>query len=40
MSDGADKTYDLDMDINITFVNPGSKVTVELPSTDGFDEVK
>lgn len=38
--DGEDKTYDLDMDINITFVNPGEKVSIELPSTDGFTEVK
>ena len=40
MSDGADKDYDLNMDIKITFVNPGSAVTVDLPSTDGFEEVK
>ena len=40
LSDGEDKTYDLDMNINITFVNPGQKVSIELPSTDGFEEVK
>ena len=39
-SDGEDKTYDLDMDIEIEFVNPGESVTVDLPSTDGFEEVK
>lgn len=40
MDDGNDKTYDLDMNIDIEFVNPGDSVTVELPSTDGFEEVK
>ena len=40
LSDGEDKQYDLVMDIDITFVNPGSKVEISLPSTDGFDEVK
>ena len=40
MADGEAKTYDLDMKIEIEFENPGEKVTVELPSTDGFEEVK
>ena len=40
MSDGNDAEYDLDMNIDIEFVNPGSSVDVELPSTDGFEEVK
>ncbi len=39
-SDGEDKTYDLDMDIDIEFVNPGQGVSIDLPSTDGFEEVK
>ena len=39
MADGNDADYSMDMDINITFVNPGSAVTVELPSTDGFQAV-
>lgn len=40
MSDGNDATYDLDMNINIEFVNPGESVSIDLPSTDGYDEVK
>ena len=40
MDDGNDKDYDLDMDIEIEFVNPGEAVSIELPSTDGFEEVK
>lgn len=40
MSDGEDATYDLDMKIDIEFVNPGDSVDIELPSTDGFEEVK
>ncbi|MCR5775275.1 MAG: hypothetical protein K6G42_09350 [Lachnospiraceae bacterium] len=40
LSDGEDKTYPLDMDIQIEFVNPGESVSVELPSTDGFEEIK
>ena len=40
MEDGNDATYDLDMDIDISFVDPGQSVSVDLPSTDGFEEVK
>lgn len=40
LSSGEDATYPLDMDIKITFVNPGESVTVDLPSTDGFEETK
>ncbi len=40
MDNGEDKTYDLNMKIDIEFVNPGESVTVELPSTDDFEEVK
>ena len=40
LSSGEDATYDLDMNIDIEFVNPGDSVSIELPSTDGFEEVK
>lgn len=40
LTSGEDTSYDLDMVIDTTFVNPGESVSVELPSTDGFDEVK
>lgn len=36
-ADGNDADYSMDMDIRISFVNPGSAVNVTLPSTDGFD---
>ena len=40
LASGEDTTYDLDLDIKTKFVNPGEAVSVELPSTDGFDEIK
>lgn len=40
LTSGEDTTYDLDLDIKTKFVNPGEAVSVELPSTDGFDEIK
>ncbi len=40
LTSGEDTTYDLDLVINTTFVNPGEAVEVELPSTDGFEELK
>ena len=40
MASGEDTTYDMDLDIVITFKNPGSAVSVTLPSTDGYEEVK
>lgn len=39
MADGNDADYNMDMDIKITFVNPGSAVTIELPDTEGFQTV-
>lgn len=39
MADGSDADYNMDMDIKITFVNPGSAVSVDLPSTDGYQSV-
>lgn len=39
MSSGSDADYSMDMDIKITFVNPGSAVSVDLPSTDGYQSV-
>lgn len=39
MADGSDADYNMDMDIKITFVNPGSAVSIDLPSTDGFQAV-
>ena len=40
LTSGEDTTYDLDLDIKTKFVNPGEALSVELPSTDGFDEIK
>lgn len=37
MSTGEQATYDMDFSIDIDFVDPGSKVSVSLPSTDGYD---
>ncbi len=37
MADGNDADYDMDLNIKITFVDPGSAVEVTLPSTDGYD---
>ncbi|MGN1136550.1 MAG: hypothetical protein ACI4SF_10060 [Oscillospiraceae bacterium] len=37
MSTGEQTTYDMDFCIDIDFVDPGSKVSVSLPSTDGFE---
>ena len=39
MSSGAETTYDMDLIIDVTFVNPGSAVEISLPSTDGYDSV-
>ncbi|MCM1184482.1 MAG: hypothetical protein NC337_14015 [Roseburia sp.] len=36
MASGEETTYDMDFDIQITFVNPGSAVSITLPSTDGY----
>lgn len=40
MSSGEEASYDLKFNIKVTFVNPGEAVSVELPSTDGYEEVK
>ncbi len=37
MSTGEQTSYDMDFKINIDFVNPGDAVSVELPSTEGFE---
>ncbi|MGN0643300.1 MAG: hypothetical protein ACI4JJ_09130 [Huintestinicola sp.] len=39
MASGTETTYDMDLDINISFVNPGSAVEVTLPSTDGYETI-
>ena len=39
MSTGEEKEYELNFDIQITFVNPGEAVSITLPSTDGYEEV-
>ena len=38
MTDGKDKTYELEFDITVDFINPGKAVTVSLPSTADFEE--
>lgn len=38
-SDGQDGTYDLDLQITAKFNNPGSAVSVSIPSTDGYVEI-
>lgn len=40
MSSGEEATYDMEFDIVITFNNPGEKVSVDIPSTDGYEEIK
>lgn len=39
MADGTAASYEMDLDIDITFVDPGSAVEVVLPSTDGFQQI-
>lgn len=39
MASGTEATYNMDFTIDIDFVNPGSAVSVTIPSTDGFDLV-
>lgn len=39
MSTGKQTSYDMDFTIDINFVDPGSAVSVSLPSTDGFELV-
>lgn len=39
MASGQETNYDLDFDIQITFVNPGDAVSVTLPSTDGYTDL-
>ena len=39
MSDGKDASYTLDFDIKVSYNNPGSKVTVSLPDSSGYEEV-
>ena len=40
MASGEETSYDLDFNIVITFNNPGEAVSIDLPSTDGYEEVK
>ena len=40
LTSGEDTSYPLDLNIKIKFVNPGEAVSIELPSTDDFEEVK
>ncbi|MCR5138424.1 MAG: hypothetical protein K6C12_15255 [Oscillospiraceae bacterium] len=40
MSNGVAKDLTLNFTINVDFVNPGKAVSVNLPSTDGFEEIK
>lgn len=39
MTSGEAANYDLDFSIDVSFNNPGSAVTVTLPSTEGYQEV-
>ena len=39
MASGQEATYDMDLIIDVTFVNPGSSVSITLPSTDGYENV-
>lgn len=39
MASGEAASYEMDLEIAITFVNPGEAVEVEIPSTDGYQEV-
>lgn len=38
MESGKEEAYDLDFTIKIKFVNPGDKVSISIPSTDGYTE--
>lgn len=40
MASGDAESYDLDFVIKITFVNPGDTVSITLPATDGYEELK
>lgn len=39
MTSGEAASYEMELEIAITFVNPGEAVEVEIPSTDGYEEV-
>lgn len=39
MSSGADQSYDMDFTIKVSYVNPGSAVSVTIPSTDDYKEL-
>lgn len=39
MASGEVESYDLDFTIKVTFTDPGSAVEIELPSTDGYEEL-
>lgn len=39
MASGQAANYDMDFTIKITFVNPGSAVSITLPSTDGYTDL-
>lgn len=39
MASKEEASYDMDFSVKITFVNPGEAVEIELPSTDGFEEI-
>lgn len=40
LTSGEDASYPLDLNIKIKFVNPGEAVSVDLPSTDDYEEVR
>lgn len=39
MASGQETNYDMNFDIQITFVNPGNAVSITLPSTDGYTDL-
>lgn len=39
MASGEAASYEMELEIAISFVNPGEAVEVEIPSTDGYEEV-
>ena len=39
MESGEETNYDMDFEIQITFVNPGEAVSITLPSTDGYTDL-
>lgn len=39
MASGEEASYDMDFTIKITFVDPGSAVSITLPSTDGYTDL-